>query len=349
MRRRLWIWLPLLLVLALAAAHTALWRWSENTLQAGFDEWRASRKAIGWTVTSDPPVRGGWPLRAQLLVPNLVLRSAAPAVPPGLEWGAGRATLDVSLLHPRLLSIALAGQQHLRLGDLPEIPFRADRTLLTVPLDPGAPPRVFDLDIDHLRAGVPNGEGPSGLTLARLQLHSETHPGAAQGEPALNISLSAGDIDLPPGNWAFGQRISSVIVEATLNGPMPRLPTLDARATGWRDGGGNLELQRVAIGWGPLGLTGSATVALDDHLQPMGAATARIVGPTQTLDALAAGHVIGSGVATSAKAVLGLLARTPEGGGAPEVEVPLTLQDRTLSVGRIPLAKMPQLVWPDGP
>ncbi len=338
-----------LLLLALVGGHTLLWQWAERALESGFADWRASRRALGWTVTSGPPTRGGWPLRAQLVVPDLVVSANPPANPLALEWSASRARLDVPLLHPRLLSVSVSGQQELRLGGLPPVPFRADGSVLSVPLDPGVPPRVFDLDIDHLRAGISSGDGQAALTLTRLQMHAETKPGAAQGEPALAITLTAGDIDLPPGNWAFGPRIASVLVEAVLNGPLPRLATLYARANGWRDGGGTLELRRVALGWGPLGLSGSATVALDDHMQPMGAATARVVGPAQTLDALAAGHVIGNGTAASAKAVLGLMSRIPEGGGAPEVEVPLTLQDRALAVGRIPLARVPPLIWPNSP
>jgi hypothetical protein len=101
--------------------------------------------------------------------------------------------------------------------------------------------------------------------------------------------------------------------------------------------------------WGPLNLDGSATVALDEHMQPMGAGTARIAGYAATLDALVATHVINARAALAAKAVLGLMARTPADGGAPVVEVPLTLQDGALSVGRIPLGRMPELSWPDTP
>ncbi len=344
--RRKRVLLPLV-VLAIAAAHTLLWQWAERTLERGFAEWQASRPAVGWTVRSGPPLRGGWPLHAQLVLPDLAIMTGPPASPVALQWNAGRAVLDVALLHPRLLNVVVTGQQQLRLAGLPPVPIRADRTNLAVPLDPGAPPRSFDLEIDQLRAGVPNGDAASALGLTRLRLHGDSRPAAAPGEAALTLGLTAGDIELPAGNWAFGTHIASVLVEAVLTGPLPRLPSLVERANGWRDGGGTLELQRVAIGWGPLGLTGSATLALDDHLQPMGAATARIVRPAETLDALAGAHVIGAGVAASAKAVLGLMQKTPEGGGAPEVEVPLTLQDRALAIGRIPLMRLPVLVWPD--
>ena len=344
--RRKRVLAPLLLLLLLGG-HTLLWQWAERALEQGFADWQTSRRGLGWRIASGPALRAGWPLRARLVLPDLVVSAAPPAALVALEWGASRAVLDVSLLHPRLLTVEISGQQRVQFGGSPPIPLRADRTALAIPLDPNAPPRVFDLEIDLLRAGIPSGDAASALSVARLRLHGETRPAAAAGEAAMILGLTAGEIDLPGGGWAFGPRVALVAVEAVLNGPVPRLPSLSARASGWRDGGGTVELQRVAVGWGPLGLSGSATVALDEHLQPMGAATARFVGPAQTLDALAAGRVIGAGAAASAKAVLGLMVRTPEGGGAPEVEVPITLQDRGLAVGRIPLVRMPELHWPD--
>ena len=48
----------------------------------------------------------------------------------------------------------------------------------------------------------------------------------------------------------------------------------------------------------------------------------------------------------AATAVLTILARTPDDGGAPEVEAPLTLKGGKLSFGHTPLVKVPNLAWP---
>ena len=127
---------------------------------------------------------------------------------------------------------------------------------------------------------------------------------------------------------------------------MPPGAPLTERAAAWRDGGGALEIRRLALIWGPLDLTASATLALDEQLQPMGAGSARVVGYAETLDALAAHAAISRSAATAAKAVLSLLAHTPEDGSPPDVEVPLTLQYRTLSMRQVPLVRLPELDWP---
>ncbi|WP_048861364.1 hypothetical protein, partial [Acidisphaera rubrifaciens] len=88
------------------------------------------------------------------------------------------------------------------------------------------------------------------------------------------------------------------------------------------------------------------------------------LGPT--LDALAASHAIGAQTALAVKAVIALLvaparAAAPSGetggqtgggtggvdtGGGAAVDLPVSLEDRVLSVQRIPLIRLPALVWP---
>jgi hypothetical protein len=105
-----------------------------------------------------------------------------------------------------------------------------------------------------------------------------------------------------------------------------------------------MELRKLDIAWGDVRLSGSATLALDPALQPMGAATARIAGYNAALDALVASGVLAPRAAVAARAVLALMARPTES-GPPVVEVPFSLQNRTLSLGRIPLVRFPELVW----
>jgi hypothetical protein len=131
-----------------------------------------------------------------------------------------------------------------------------------------------------------------------------------------------------------------------LNGPFQSAGNITSGAQAWRDGGGSLEVTHLAMGWGPLGLSSSATLALDDQLQPMGSGSARIVGYGEALDRLAAGGLLTRSAATAAKAVLSLLAGTGDGGEPSEVDVPLTLQYRTLSMRQVPLVRLPELDWP---
>ena len=79
----------------------------------------------------------------------------------------------------------------------------------------------------------------------------------------------------------------------------------------------------------------------------MGAGTGKITGYVAGLDALAANGILTRSAATAARAVLSLLANPPADGQPEEVEVPMALQFRTLSVRQVPLARLPELDWPD--
>jgi hypothetical protein len=342
--------LLILLVAALAvlvAAHTLLWRWGTQQLASGFAGWAAAARAQGWTVTSGEPQPGGWPLAVELSVPGLSVSGDLPDMPLPLTWSGERVVLHVGLPHVRRLLLLPEGTERLRVGGGAEIPFTADRLQIALPLVPGVPPGSADLAAANLRFGGPRDGAAAALTVALLAGHAAWEPAARPGEPVLHFALSAEAIGVPAPMPGLGARIASFSLQGALNGKLPVLPDLAARAAAWRDGGGSLELAQVALGWGPLGVTGKATLGLDERLQPMGTGMLHLRGQTEALNALVAGHVITPGAAFAAGAVLGLLARPSPDGGAPEVDVPLALRDRTLGMGPVPLVRVPELVWPE--
>jgi len=315
----------------LAAAHAGLWFFVTARMEDELAVWLAQCRAAGWSVAAGQPVRGGWPMEAAIVVPDLVLAGAEADLPGGVSWRAARMELSVALLRPSLVEMRAVGGQRLRLATLPEFAFDADRFVVSIPLVAGQPGRAAGLSAAGLRAALPTGE----LGIATLVGHAETRAATAGSPGAVSFTAAAEAIGLPPlprgRPWPLGPRIGSVSVDATLTGDLP---------------GATLEVRRLAAAWGPLGLSASASMAWDSHRQPMGAAMARMVGYDATLDALTASGVLAPRVALAVRAVLGILARSPDGGGAPQIELPLTLQDRVLAAGGFPLAKMPELVWP---
>ncbi len=346
MRRRLWLLLTALL-LALVIGDGLIWHFAEQQMRTGLANWVAARRATGWSVSTTRPQAGGWPLAATLTLRDVALQGGAPDIPGGLAWRAERVVLRLALLHPLALQIEAEGAQHLRVSDAPDIPYTAGGLRLLVPLraDPSA--QALDLHGETLRATVPVAGADDALTFDRLDVDAVLQPTAPQGQAAVSMSLKANGIGLPARlHWALGQRIASVVLDAALNGPLPDAIGLTACATKWRDDGGSLEVRHVQTKWGPLGLAATATLALDPELQPMGTGTAQVTGYAETLDALARNGLMSRSAATTAKAVLSLLANTPDDGSPSEVQVPLSLQYRTLSMRQVPLVRLPELDWP---
>ncbi len=346
--RRLGLWLVVALV-AIGAGHAALWNLMAARLEEGLATWTALRRAQGWRVEHAAPLRGGWPLAATLTLDRVRIEGAGATIPGGIGLSGERMVLRVRL--PRLdrLEIDLPGQGRLRVGGA-ELPFAADRLLALVPLEQGTVPSAAELFAERLRVGTPAG----GVALGSGRLAVQGSASATEAEPALSLSLVAEALDLPLAQAggaaaAFGRRIDTLSADLALSGPLPagRLPA--ERAGAWRDGGGTLEVRSLSLRWGPVGAAAAATIALDEALQPMGAGTLRLSGAAQALDALAEAGLVGRRAAGTARAVLPLLSRIPADGGPPEVEVPATLEDRTLAIARIPVLRLPGWEWPGPP
>lgn len=345
-RARRLLLLAALALAGLAAGHALLWRAMASQLETGWQDWAQLRRAQGWQVEHAPPVRGGWPLAATLTLDRLRLEGAAATLPGGMALAAQRAVLRVELPWLDRLQVELPGQQRLRLGAT-EYPFTADSLVLAMPLEPGTLPNQAEVAAERLRIGTPAG----GIALDSARLAVRGSASATEAEPALALTLQAEGVELPPvapGDplARFGRRIATLSADLALSGPLPpgRVPA--RRAEAWRDGGGTLELRALSLRWGPLGGAAAATLAFDESLQPMGAGTLRLSGAAEALDALAEAGVIGRRAALTARSMLPLISRASPETGLPEVEVPLTLEDRTLSLARIPVMRLQPLEWP---
>jgi len=252
--------------------------------------------------------------------------------------------LKVDLADPRELHFGIEGMQRLRVGGSAEIAMTADSFRGVLPLEPGVPAHAVDLTASNLRAGIAGSA--SGVTIAGLTDRMELRPAATAGEPALAFDITATDIALPPFRASPSKSpLSRLAIQGAIDGPVPRSPGLMHRASAWRDGGGTLEIGNLAVNWGALDVTATATLTLDEQLQPLGTGNAHVAGYSETLDAMAAAGGLSKGQAIAAKAMLALIARADDS-GRDAVEVPLTLRDRSLSIRQWPIAKTPELVWP---
>ena len=345
MPRKYWI-IAVSITLLLAAADGAYWRIATERLRTGFQDWKAGQIADSWIAESGPLSAGGWPTTAVLIVPNLTLHHTGPRAPGDVDIASAAVTLSVSLFDPSTLGLSLTGPVHVRTAGVPDLIVTSDEASLLMPLRRNGPVSAsFHASGLRLEAATGAWHATAGLLNANAAIVADAQPG--DPGPAATLSVAAEAIALPATiKWPLGPNLSSVSLDGRLNGALPQAGAIAQAAAAWRDGGGSVEITHFAMGWGPLGLTGSATLALDDQLQPMGSGNARIAGYADTLDRLAAAGMLTKSVATAAKAILSLMAGTGDSDEASSVDVPLTLQYRTLSMRQVPLVRFPELDWP---
>jgi hypothetical protein len=345
MRRNYWI-IAVAALLLIVSGDVVYWRIAVERLRAGYRDWISTSVGQGWEISSEVGSIGGWPWAATVAVPKFFLRHAGSALPENLQVAAEGVTLSISMFRPANLLISMSGPVHLRAANAPDLVLTNEEDWVSVSLVDGDS-RTINLHATGLRVEPAKAAWHATVGLINAQAKVVDEVKTLRSEPAAYFSVSAEAILLPTlVKLPLGANISSLSLDGVLNGPLPETRDVTGWAEAWRDAGGSLAISHLALGWGPLGLTSSATLALDDQLQPMGSGNGRIVGYAPTLDRLAAAGTLTKSAATAAKAMLSLMAGPGDSDEASVVDVPLTLQYRTLSMRQVPLLRLPELDWP---
>lgn len=307
-------------ILILVLADTAIW-WVVTGRMAGAAlAWERARQAEGYTVMARPPARQGWPLRAGLLIPAVTLATDTPGQPDAAVWQAGDVRLVLSPADPGVMSVLLEGPETVQLGAAPPVPISAALLDVAIPLD---------------------GSG------ARLAAHSLMLGGASVR--TLTVQVAGLAVDVTAEGIVLGSTPLGLVDQAHLtastSAPLPPLRDPASAARAWRDAGGVLTISQVAATAGTLDVSGSATMQLDQALQPSGSGTMRIAGFKEASDTLAKAGVLTRSQAQVAVTLLTLLAR-PGPGGALVAELPLRLDGGVFSAANMPLARLPALAVP---
>ncbi len=334
-------------LIGLVAADLAYWNWVANRMRDDIRSWIADRTAEGWHIQTAPLAIGGWPDAVTARFRDVrITRDPAPSsapIPTPLRFTSPEIALRVSLFRPTTLTLTLTGEQQLAVAGAQPWMVAGDRMQAYLPLTDSADPAVT-FKGRGLRVGSAAKAWTARIAAADGRI-AVADPD--QAPAAFDFAWSAGTVELPANvKYPLGPSIHELSVVGTLHGPFPRGGNLAGLASAWRDGGGSLEVKQAVLSWGPLQLSATATLALDDQLQPMGSGGAKVSGYEDALDRLAAAGVLTKSAATVAKAMLSLLAGTGTGDAPSQVDVPLTLQYRTLSMRQVPLVRFPELDWP---
>ncbi|MFQ5970742.1 MAG: DUF2125 domain-containing protein [Alphaproteobacteria bacterium] len=333
---------------ATGLAVTGGWYLAAALASRALDEWAAAREAEGYDVSWTSTEITGFPLRLDGRIEGA--RLTRPGAE-GASWTWTPPTVGVRFfaLRPDRVELDLAGQH---LIDLVE----AGRVQRAVVAAGGATALLdfaFDGALDGAVAEFSNIEAsvedsPLRVTAAGGALVIDQNPSAAAHAGAEIVRMGARfvGIELPPTlAGPLGRSVDVLLAEVDVVGAIDAAPTARSLAS-WREDGGAVELRRLEVVWGPVRATADGTVTLDAELQPEADLAARIHGLDNAIAALEETRVIEPRAAAFARLALIALARRPEDGGPPEVRLPITIQDRRLSLGPVALLTLPWIRWP---
>lgn len=352
-QRKYLVFLSALALLALAWGSG--WFWLADKLRTDIDDFVAVQRENGVMLRWDDLRISGFPVRfdTDIAAP----RARWDRIDRTLTWTGADTSIRPFLEGPGAVSFRAPGSHRLGVR-APDIDFQIETR--SEQLD-----GVLEFDdtgrIDGLR-GVAEpfdlyiDNGPRiGISRTAFDYSRGAEPRTADpihpdpiGE---RLSLIVSEIDLTglpldaSIGRALGHTVTTLAAQTAIHGPLAIEAVSPESLARWRDAGGTLEVESLEMIWGPLRFAGDGTLALDEALQPAGAFSARISGLDTLIDLLEQRGEIQSRQAAFARIALAVLMRAPGNGGPPEARIPVTIQNRVLSIGPVPLLELTAVNW----
>ena len=343
MRKR-WI-IAVAVLLVAAGGYVGYWFWIAGQVNRNLDTWAEEWRAVGYRIEAPRSAVQGFPLVLHVDIGDIIIAS-----PGSRHWTwtklAGLSAVEVRPWQPFSPIVSFSGTSRLELVDgsvVRAFELSASNASADIALaQDGRPDTALfgGTGIKVTELGAAAGTIASASGRARL-LPTEDRPTSDTAEFEITLQQLA----LPAAQQVpLGPIIAELTLRGRFRGSLP-MGNLAQSLASWRDAGGTVELTDATADWGPLGVSGNATLALDRDLQPLAAGTAQIRGYAEAIDkAVDSGLMpFAEGVAT--KLALAATARPANGGSALEAHVPVTIQDGFLSVGPLKLMQMPHVEW----
>jgi hypothetical protein len=318
-------------VAVVLAIDTGGWWVITNRMEAEVADWKQAQTAAGFVVQAGAVRRGGWPFDAELILPAVTVATDTPGEPDSVAWQCDALRLVYAPWLPETLTFLVEGKQAVRLGAAAPVDVSVGRLDAHLPLNAAGQAEGFVAAARDV--AVPVSDGP--LRIGALSVRVRQ----------LDAFVSASDTTVPGPTLPFGGTIASLDFHVRASGPIPLRRDVASALAVWRDHGLTLAIDDLILRWGPLDLRGSASLGLDGAMQPAGSAQVQLTGFMEVIEALARSGSISRNDARVAGTLFGLMSR-PGASDVAEADLPLTLKDRTLLVGAIPVARLPVVVWP---
>jgi hypothetical protein len=346
-------------VVGIAIAITAAWYFFVHQTQRAIDQWADTQRENGVEVTWQSLKFTGYPLRVNVQIgdPELVVRQPNRVT----TWKPPLLTFNFSSTAPRVIDFASSGTHNLHVA--------ADDKTWSAVVDAETlkgqalfPPdnyrRIEQLTGQFAGVSVTLNDAAEPVTIDRGNF-AATRRSASPVDPqavhpqgtSFEFALATQDIRLPADFLnanaldTLDPLISAFSTEILINGELDSGPVDINSLTAWRDGGGTVEFTSIELHWGPVQIDANGTLVLDDNLQPVGSFAARITGLDKIITAMETGGVLSPSDAAIARITLSILSRRSADGGPDHAQIPITLQDRILRLGPVPLVQFPPITW----
>jgi hypothetical protein len=303
-------------------------RWLEKELEIVTTDLRQK----GYTVTYSKVEFKGNPLYIRAIFQNPHIKD-----PSGFfDWQGQEIEVSTKPWNLHTLAISLPGNQTFNIPQNLPIPIgtlKVEGASGVVKLSVQAKLESASLNAKNVFFLLANQPQPISLQDFSLLTTNLTHPLDLSMTLESKVSGLETILKIPPLSYPL-----MVSLEAHLSGFDSKaiFPTTLAQ---WRDGGGVLEVSSLKLNWPPIAAEGEGTLTIDKDMYPLGSFSSRIEGYHEALDYMVRLGFVKQKHAAGAAFVMDLLS-APTDMGTKRLIIPITLQNKRLSVGPARILKL---------
>lgn len=286
--RRLWLFLPWALFVAIVAGWTFYWFAVADAAERSIAQWKASVAREGGGVTYTRVVRHGFPVLMRLELSDVHYQA------PRAHWSlaTAEADLNIEMLDPSHIILEYKAPVTLTHADGSTNTISADTAVVS--LHNRGVALVQD-GVEASNLSVADSAKPGVLHVAHVTANIRPDPSAASND---QLAFSAQGVTLARPVRSFeglGQTIASLDAGIVIEQALALTAPHDADPLQpWRQVGGKARFEYLSLNWGALEAHGTGEAALDDQHRLTGNLRLVIPHPGPALSALAQSPSISS-------------------------------------------------------
>ncbi|MGE4528074.1 MAG: DUF2125 domain-containing protein [Rhodospirillaceae bacterium] len=340
------------LLATIAASYVAFWFYGASHLKERIAMWAEARRAEGVSVAYVLDGTSGFPLSLSAEIKAVSVESGKGG--DAVSFSAPRLAVEGGIFSPRHLAFTLPNGGQVAMtqnGRATRLAKTGGDARLDITFDAAGGVREAVLTAQNLAVSgdwrgaalaspLTVGEAKAALVLNPILPAAAAADAAAPPPPTARLDLSVRNLRWPDGAIrSLGPDLAGFDFAARLTGPMPGGEAQDA-LTAWRDAGGRVEVERIALKWGQASFAGYGALVLDDALQPAVSLVARVQSFVPLVDVLDEAGLIRQSDATLARLVIGR--QMPQTGAG---NLSLSLRDGIVYAGPLALVRVPPIAW----
>jgi hypothetical protein len=330
-RKKLFATLLILLSLVIIGWFV-FFEYSVRWLEKSIEKFTSNLRQIGYTVSYSNVKITGNPLSLKVIFQNPHVKDLKGR----FDWQGQELDIVIQPWEPYRLTCTFPGDQKISVPQNTPLPlgilqFEGAKGIFS--LTPQGALEEVDFIVDRILSLI--GDQPQavfleGVSLKVKNLINPLNLTFLFKTTVLNLEKP---LNFPPRDHPF-----IINLEASLSGYQSKNSFPKSLAE-WRDGGGVLEVSLLKLTWTPLSLEANGTLTLDRNMYPLGAFSSKITGYQDVLPDLVQLGWVKKKNAAATSFILGLFSVQDEG-GSKHLPVPITLQNKALSVGPAKLFKL---------